>query len=178
MTSFSAYSFTQGDNVLHVVDGTHSSSRMPSFFSGFNHRLPDGVIDGYPRSTWAGLMTVQAPGVAVGSTSATIKKVSRTGPYRVRALLPIPNLSTFFPVKPIVLDLTNASMPTNHQFPNSKNVPQTHPFGHPWQWKPKYVIRQFKLREVLRTEALGSINTRKSWTREQTMTISGIGVER
>ena len=76
----------------------------------------------------------------------------------MRALPPIPNLSTFFPVTPIVLDLTNASMLTNHEFSNSKNVPQT-PLGNPWQWKSKYVIHQFKLREVLRTEALGSINT-------------------
>ena len=32
------------------------------------------------------------------------------------ALPPIPDLSTFFPVTPIVLDLTNASMLTNHKF--------------------------------------------------------------
>ena len=44
----------------------------------------------------------------------------------MRALPPIPDLSTFFPVTPIVLDLTNASMLTNHRFPNSKNVPQKH----------------------------------------------------
>ena len=50
-------------------------------------------------------------------------------PAIVRALPPIPNLSTFFPVTPIVLDLTNASMLTNHQFPNSENVPQTHPLA-------------------------------------------------
>ena len=66
MASFSAYYFTKRDNALHVVEGTHCSSQMPSFFSGFNHGLPDGVIDGYPGSTWAGLMRAQTPRVAVG----------------------------------------------------------------------------------------------------------------
>ena len=66
MASFPAYAFTKRDDVLHVVDGTHSSARVRSFFWGFNHRLPDGVIDGYPESTWAGLMRAQATWVAVG----------------------------------------------------------------------------------------------------------------
>ena len=62
------------------------------------------------------------------------RKVSRTiwrsvgpAPAILRALPPIPDKSTFFPVTPIVLDLTNASMITNHQFQNSTKVPQTHP---------------------------------------------------
>ena len=47
----------------------------------------------------------------------------------MQALPPIPDLSTFFPVTPIVLDLTNACMFTNHQFPYSKTVPETHPLA-------------------------------------------------
>ena len=43
----------------------------------------------------------------------------------MRTLPPIFDLSTFLPVTPIVLDLTNASILSNQQFPNSKNVPQT-----------------------------------------------------
>ena len=47
----------------------------------------------------------------------------------MRALPPIPDLSTLLAVTLIVLDLTNASMLTNHQFPNSKNVPETEPLA-------------------------------------------------
>ena len=50
-------------------------------------------------------------------------------PAIVRALPPIPDLSTFFPVTPIVVDLTNASMLSNHQFSVPKTVPQTHPLA-------------------------------------------------
>ena len=39
--------------------------------------------------------------------------------------------STFFTVTPIVLDLTNASILTNHQFPNSKEKPHKHTPGQP-----------------------------------------------
>ena len=37
--------------------------------------------------------------------------------------------------------------------------PTNTPLGNPWQWKSKYGTHQFELREVLRTEALGSIDT-------------------
>ena len=47
----------------------------------------------------------------------------------VRALAPILDLSTFLPVTPIVLDLTNASMLTSHKILNPKHVPQTHPLA-------------------------------------------------
>ena len=77
---FSTLSFTKRDDVLHV--GTHSSLRMSSFFSGYNRRFPDGVVNGYAGSTWAGLMRAQASRVAVGGrySSATIKEVGRTSP--------------------------------------------------------------------------------------------------
>ena len=52
-----------------------------------------------------------------------------TGRVVVRLTVPVAGLSTFFRVTPIVLDLTNASMLTNHQFPNSKSVPKTHPLA-------------------------------------------------
>ena len=42
----------------------------------------------------------------------------------MRALPPIPDLSAFLLVTPFVLHLTNVSMLSNNQFPNSKNVPQ------------------------------------------------------
>ena len=48
-------------------------------------------------------------------------------PAIVRTLQPIPDLFTFFPVTPIVLDLTNDSMLSNHPLPKSKNVQQTKP---------------------------------------------------
>ena len=47
----------------------------------------------------------------------------------MRALPPIHDLSTFFPVTPIVLDLTIASKLTNYQFPNSKKIPHTQPLA-------------------------------------------------
>ena len=51
-------------------------------------------------------------------------------PAIVRALPPIPDLSTFFHVTSIVLDLTNASMLTNHQFQNFQKYPTN---AHPGQ---------------------------------------------
>ena len=47
----------------------------------------------------------------------------------MRALPPVLDFSTFFPVNPIVLNLTKASMLSNFQFSNWKGIPQAHPLA-------------------------------------------------
>ena len=71
----------------------------------------------------------------------------------VRALPPILDFSTFFPVTPIDDDLTKASMLSNFQFLNSKQIQQAPSFGN--------------------SNGLESIDTWKSWRGEQIITMSG-----
>ena len=95
----------------------------------------------------------------LGLPARWLKKVRRTGPCHCAGSTAY---SRSFHLLP-----RDTHCPRSHQCfhayqsPISKfqKCPTNTPLGNPWQWKPKYVIHKSKLREVLRTEALGSINT-------------------
>ena len=114
---------------------------------------PLGLADTFAGSKVKGIKNAR------WAMSSVLKKVRRTSPCHCSG-------STAY-CRSFHLLPRDTHCPRSHQcfhayqspISEFRKCPTNTPLGNPWQWKPKYVIQQFKLREVLGTEALGSINT-------------------